>query len=214
MINIIEASDSTIWFTSDWHLGHQRDFVWKVRGYQSADDHTNSIIETLNHYVRENDILFNLGDLCLNTTREQFDGYLDRIKCQNIWCLFGNHNNPHEKHIYRPERDKLTTQPVNWVYPVKYKNIAYIGHYHEVVVNGQFIVLFHYPLLSWNQMMHGSWALVGHEHGWLPSTRPDAKEGKILDLGWDLYKKPLSFAELKPIMDAKPISKIGHHVLH
>ena len=61
--------------------------------------------------------------------------------------------------------------------------------------------------------MHGSWCLCGHEHGGLPATRPEAKDGKILDLGWDLYKKPVSFAEVKAIMDTKQVSSVGHHVL-
>lgn len=215
MFNIIESPELKIWFTTDWHLGHQRDFVWKVRGYTSAEHHTQSIIGVTNQYVREGDILFNLGDLCLNTNMQQLDSYLDQIVCKNVWCLWGNHSNPHERAIYRPEKDKLLVPGVkaNWVYPVKYKNMTYLGHYHEVSVNGQFIVLFHYPLMSWNQLSHGAWALCGHEHGGLPATRPEATDGKILDVGWDLFKKPVSFAEVKAIMDRKFMCSVGHHVV-
>lgn len=154
-----------------------------------------------------------LGDLCLNTQPHQVDQLLDRIVCQNLWCLWGNHNNPHEKTIYRPERDKLTKKPVQWVYPVKYKNMTYLGHYHEVTVNNQFIVMCHYPFMSWNELSSGAWCLCGHEHGGLPATRPEATDGKILDVGWDMYKKPLSFAEVKAIMDRKTKCSVGHHVV-
>jgi len=213
MFNIVESPELTVWFTSDLHLGHQRDFIWEARGYRSPEDHTNSVIKTINDCAREGDILINNGDLCLNATRQQLDEWLDRIVCKNMWCLWGNHNNPHERQIYRPERDKLTSKGVREVYPVKYKNMTYLGHYYEVNVNNQMIVLFHYPLMSWNHLSHGSWALVGHEHGGLPATRPEAKDGKILDLGWDLYKKPLSFTEVKAIMDTKRVSSVGHHVV-
>ena len=27
-----------IWFTSDLHFGHDREFVWKVRGYKDVKD--------------------------------------------------------------------------------------------------------------------------------------------------------------------------------
>lgn len=213
MFNIIETPELKVWFTSDWHLGHQRNFVWEVRGYKSPEDHTSNIIETTNKLVREGDILFNLGDFCLNTNEQQFNGYLDRLHCKNIWCLLGNHNNPHERTIYCPERDKLLAPGVkaNWVYPVKYRNMTYIGHYHEVAVNGQFIVLSHYAFQIWNKSHEDSWCLCGHSHGSLPTTRPESNYGKILDVGWDLFKRPLNFSEIKEIMDKKPIQKVDHH---
>lgn len=211
MFNIIESPDLRVWFMADPHLGHNKPFVWEVRGYSSASHHTDSIIETVNKYVRHGDILFILGDLCLNTDKLQLDSYLDRIQCQNLWCLWGNHNNPHEKAIYRPERDKLTIKLVNWVYPVTYKNMTYIGHYHECVVNGQFIVMSHYPFQVWNESHRGSWCLCGHSHGSLATTRPESNYGKILDVGWDIFKKPMSFTDIKAIMDTKPIQKVDHH---
>ncbi len=212
MFNIIESPELRVWFTSDWHLGHQRDFVWESRGYKSAEAHTNTIIETTNELVREGDIIFNLGDFCLNTNETQFNAYLDRIRCKNLWCLFGNHNNPHEKIVYRPGRNRLCpNREVNWVYPVRYKNMSYIGHYHEVVVNGQFIVLSHYAFQVWNKSHKGSWCICGHSHGSLPTTRPESDYGKILDVGWDLHHKPLSFDEVKAIMDKKPIQVVDHH---
>jgi calcineurin-like phosphoesterase family protein len=210
---IVESDGLKVHFWGDPHLGHNRDFIWGARGYTSAKDHTDSQIDTVNNFVRKDDILIMLGDLCLNSDHTQVNDYLDRIQCRNLVSVWGNHNNPHEKTIYRPERDKLTIYPVQWVYPVKYKNMTYIGHYHEMTVNGQFIVLCHYPFMSWNQLMHGAWMLCGHEHGGLPATRPEASDGKILDLGWDLHKKPLSFAEVKAIMDTKKVSVVGHHVL-
>jgi calcineurin-like phosphoesterase family protein len=215
MFNITESPESKVWFFSDPHLGHLRDFVWEARGYTSPDHHTDSIIDGINAEVKANDILICLGDLCLNSTPAQVDGYLDRIICQNFWCLFGNHNNPHEKTIYLPGKNKICSDPrIRWVYPVKHKNMSYIGHYVEMTVNNQFIVLCHYPLISWNHLTKGSWMLCGHEHGNLPATRPEATDGKILDVGWDLFKKPLSFNELKVIMDKKTMCSVGHHGVH
>jgi len=213
MFSITESPELKVWFTTDWHLGHQKEFIWKARGYTSAEHHTQSIIDITNQYVREGDILFNLGDLCLNTSMEQLDRYLDQIVCRNVLCLWGNHNNPHEKTVYRPERDKVIGPGVrfDWIYPVRYKNITYLGHYHEVVVNKQLIILSHYAFQIWNERHNGSWCLCGHSHGSLPTTRPESSYGKILDVGWDLFHKPLSFSEIKDIMDKKPIQKVDHH---
>jgi calcineurin-like phosphoesterase family protein len=171
------------------------------------------IVDTINAHVREGDILFNMGDLCLNCSVEQLDQYLDNIQCKNIWYIHGNHENPHEKAIYRPGRDKLLAPGVtaHSVYPVKYKNLTYLGQYYEVSVNGQAIVLFHYALQVWNHCGKGSWALVGHSHGNLQTTRPESQYGKILDVGIDVFKRPISFSEIKVIMDTKPLLAVDHH---
>lgn len=216
MFSITESETSKVWFTSDLHLNHEGPKggtpLWESRGYASPANMTDCILDTINAFVGPSDILFNLGDLTLNTPPNQLDSLLDRIVCKNMLCLWGNHNNPHEKSIYRPGRNALCPNVgVQWVYPVKYKNMSYIGHYHEVVVNEQFIVLSHYAFQVWNESHHGSWCLCGHSHGSLATTRPESDYGKILDVGWDLYKKPLSFAEVKAIMANKPIQKVDHH---
>lgn len=216
MYSLTETPDCRVWFTSDLHLDHKGPRgctpLWESRGYHSPSHMSQCIIDILNDLVRENDILFNLGDLCLDCPIEQLDRYLNNIKCKNIWSLWGNHNNPHEKAFYRPNRNKLCPDhSVQWVYPVRYKNMVYLGHYHEIVVNKQLIILSHYAFQIWNESHHGSWCLCGHSHGTLPTIRPESTYGKILDMGWDLYKKPLSFDEVKTIMDKKPIQKVDHH---
>lgn len=207
MLNLRDKDGQKIWFSSDFHLGHQRDFVWKARGYNSVQEHDDGLINSLNETVGANDILFFLGDFCLNTTLPQFDAYLDRIKCQNIYCLWGNHNNPHERNVYQ----KIVGGDKEQRYPVKYKNISYLGHYVEVIVNGQYMVLFHYPILIWNEMKNGSWHLCGHSHYGCPQTTAENLYGKILDVGWDGHKKPLSFEEIAKIMDGKRFKSQGDH---
>lgn len=34
-----------IYFTSDLHFGHDKDFIYKSRGFNSIGDHDNTIIE-------------------------------------------------------------------------------------------------------------------------------------------------------------------------
>lgn len=213
MFTISETDDVKVWFTSDLHLGHQREFVWEARGYTSYQHHTDGVIDTINQYVKENDILFNLGDLCLNSDLSGFENYLNKIVCKNMYYIHGNHESPHYNNIYCSEIKKLLLpdSSINSVYPVRYKNIVYIGHYSEIYVNKQFIVLCHYPFMSWNKLNHGAWMLCGHEHGSLHATRPENTNGKILDVGWDLHKKPLNFKKVQDIMNKKHTVSVGHH---
>jgi len=52
-----------IWFTSDWHLGHDRGFILNPRGFDNIKDHNEYLVETFKKMVDEkNDIVFHLGD--------------------------------------------------------------------------------------------------------------------------------------------------------
>ena len=215
MVNITETSERRVFFTSDPHLGHNPKWdvpLWQARGYANVKEHDDMWMDITNELVREDDILFMLGDFCLNTTIDQFNAYLDRIRCRNLWCLFGNHNNPHEKAIYRKAMGTEHIGPFAVEkYPFQYKNMLYIGHRIEAVINGQFMVMDHYPLYVWNEMAHGAWMLCGHSHNGCPLSRGDNHQGKILDVGWDGHGKPWSMSELQEVMNKKQILVVDHH---
>ena len=211
LLNLKEAEDRKIYITSDPHLGHQRDFVYGARGFADVKSHDDAVIESFNAVARPNDILWILGDLCLNTTVEQFEAYLARINCQNIYTIWGNHNNPHEKNIYRKQLDRCGISPNDEVYPFKYKNLTYWGAYKEVALAGQFAVLFHYPIYVWNEMSHGAWMLCGHSHYGCDFSKADNLNAKILDVGWDGHLGPWSLEEIKAVMEKKTIPVVDHH---
>jgi calcineurin-like phosphoesterase family protein len=212
-INLRETEDSKIYITSDPHLGHQRDFVWKVRGYNSAEEHTNDWFNKTNAVVNSNDILICLGDFCLNTPLAKFNEYLSRINCQTLLCLWGNHNNPHEKAVYNAGMDyKLVRGFPVMNYPFAYRNMVYLPHYVEAALNGQFAVLCHYPISIWNELQNGSWMLCGHSHYGFEPSRAESLAGKILDVGWDGHKAPWSLQEIAAVMAKKGITKADHHV--
>ena len=214
MLNLKESDTQKIFVTSDTHFGHNKEFVWKARGYASVQEHDEALIGIINSIVKSNDILFHLGDFCLNTSIERFEWIISQIQCQNIYLLHGNHNNPHEKQVYR----KLVKEILGgWyseeseVYPLRYKNIIYVGPLKEMILNGQYVVLMHYPLTIWNEMKHGAWMLCGHSHYSFPSTQATSLESKILDVGWDGHGKPWIMKEIADVMATKQIVKVDHH---
>jgi calcineurin-like phosphoesterase family protein len=212
MILLRDTAERKHYVTADPHLGHQKDFVWKARGFNSHDEHTEFVIETINDTCRPNDVLMVVGDLCLNTPLDKFEGYLQKIKCQNIWMLWGNHNNPHEKFIYRKMmRDLGFEDPEMELYPLRYKNLVFKGHYKEYAFNGQFTVFLHYPIAVFNEMPRGAWMLCGHSHYSYAESTAENLDTKILDVGWDGHGKPWSFEEIKAVMEAKGIKTVDHH---
>ena len=203
-----------VYFISDTHFGHNRSFIYESRGFKSVDEHDSAIINSINSLVAQDAFLFHLGDLTLNCSIEQFESLISRIVCQNIYLMAGNHPNPHYKNIYKPMVQKLLGDaytPESEVYPLRYKNIVYINHCVEISVNSQVIVMSHYPNIVWNHSGKGSWMLCGHSHSDCAMTNSKNTYGKILDVGFDEFKRPLSFQEVKKIMDTKPISSVDHH---
>lgn len=218
MFNITETEDQKVYFTSDLHLDHEGPRggtpLWVSRGYTSPKDMSRGIIQNINEVVRENDILFNLGDLCLNCSMETLESYLNQIRCKRMYCLLGNHPNPHYKAIYmKLVREILGDRfrPDMEVFPLEYKNMTYLNHLSEIIVNGQVIILCHYALQVWDKSRSAAWALCGHSHGGLQTTVPTAQYGKILDVGVDVFKRPVSFGEIKKLMDTKPLLSVDHH---
>jgi len=210
-----DTEDCRLFVTSDLHLNHRQPFIWEARGYSSIDAHTSGVIEVINDTCRPQDILLNLGDLCLNTKSEDLESLLGRIHCKH-WLLKGNHNNPWEKEYGKAcQNDFFNGHSMKCeIYGIDaewFPNVFVLGNYHEFMWNGQMVVANHYPFLVWNQMQHGSWSIVGHSHGSCKLSRPDNFQMKQLDCGWDLHKRPLSFDEIRKIMNKKQIAQNDKH---
>lgn len=180
---------------------------------------TDRIIERVNEFVMPQDYLFYLGDWSLDTSEQQFEEDLAKFNCKNILMIWGNHNSPiryiYDREVYnwnesgsQPGADEFGSVEV---YPLRYKNIVFCGDYMEIIVNGTHIVMCHYPMDVFNKMRHNAYMLCGHSHGTYPKTRIDCKENKRLDLSWDCHNKPLSFEEIKNIMDKKELMSFDHH---
>lgn len=208
-MKLLKFNNSTVYFTSDTHFGHNQKFIYETRGFSSIIEHDTKIIENINSVVHTDDVLFHLGDFCLNTTQYRFEEIIDSINCKNIYYIWGNHNSRIQS-VYDIGVSSKYGPGVD-VYPYKYKNIIFVGPYIECIINGKFIVMSHFPMYSWNYMKNGSWCLHGHEHCAVADHLPDGNEGKILDVGWDFYKTPVAFSELESIMHRKSVKSIGHH---
>lgn len=196
----IGTNNRKVWFVSDVHANHDKDFIWKSRGFTSAQSFTSSSIDRINSLVAPNDVLINLGDWFLNSTEDSVAEYLAQIKCDNVYYIYGNHESILGRDVLPYKVQYQFNKPGRrW-----FRGYNYL----EVVVNGQYIVLSHYPLYSWNKMKHGSWCLSGHCHGGVNEFHKDRKS---LDVGWDNFNGPISFEEVKEIMDKKPIFSEGHH---
>lgn len=144
----------SIYLTSDWHFCHDRDFIYKPRGFASVQEMNEAIVKRFNEVVREDDICYVLGDLMLNDDAEgmrllaQLNGRLRIIR--------GNHDTSARLGLY------LTLPNVESI-----ENAAYLQH-------GKYnFYLSHYPTLTtnfeddkklWQRVLN----LHGHTHSPVP----------------------------------------------
>lgn len=86
-----------IWLTSDLHWGHDREFIWKVRGYSSVEEMNEAQVEKWNAKAGDEDDIYVLGDLMLGDKSNI--KYIERLK-GNIHLVYGNHDTDARKGLY------------------------------------------------------------------------------------------------------------------
>lgn len=214
------TAKQNIFFASDFHLSHIRDFIWKPRGFTSFEEHTKALIDGINATVGENDILFYLGDFSLNSNPPETREYFRSIKCKNIYYIWGNHESSTQAIYQDAIREFCVSKGMllipEQVYPFKWENVTFLGNYIRISIDNHPIVLSHFAFAIWDMMQHGAWNLCGHSHGNADIINPDAVDGKILDIGVDNALKLngvpcFSFEQVVKVMEGKNVVVVDHH---
>lgn len=131
-----------IFVTSDLHFCHANIIKFCNRPYKHVEDMNDALIDNINKKIGVNDTLYHLGDFCFSP-HLNLETIRERINCNNIHIILGNH-----------DKD----------YYFSSKQFASVQHYHELYIGKRAIILFHYPLLSWNHYHRNSIMCHGHNH--------------------------------------------------
>lgn len=196
-----------IFFTSDSHFGHTniagaKVSSWKsgFRNFDSVHQMNMALVEGINKYVKEDDILYHLGDWSFGGVHNiyQFRNY---IICKNIHLIRGNH----DEHIV----DKEIKYHDTYFNPVHlFSSVQDVLHLN---IGKTKLFLSHYSHRVWNGSHKGVAHLYGHSHGSIPDY------GKSMDVGVDVaYKvfgeyRPFNIGDITRIMESREIHKIDHH---
>jgi len=201
------------YWSSDFHVFHDPKTwtspIWEVRGYRDAFEASEQTLRLINETIKEDDILWYLGDMFLNATDGECVGWLNKINCKNIYKLWGNHTS-NTYRLYKEEVLKQFGRDDIEVYPLKMGNITFLGNHQEIQIGKQFIVMNHFPLRIHHKSHIGSWNLSGHSHLNDPLRRPEYPLAKGMDVGID-SGVIWSFEEIAEIMSTKTVELIDHH---
>ena len=88
-----------VWFCSDWHFNHDKEFIWKDRGFNSVNEMNEEIVKRHNSVVAEDDDVYVLGDLCMSENIEANKAFIERLN-GNIHIVLGNHDTPKRIKMY------------------------------------------------------------------------------------------------------------------
>lgn len=217
-----------VWITSDWHLGHDKEFLYAARGAETRDKYVRWMIEQINEIAGPEDLIIHMGDMCLTCTMDEYVGWLLEINCKNIWSLEGNHDHRFEV-LMDKVRGRVTEELTDNMVKLKFeKNLRNLGPYVEgcfieAMPNGQRakkygFTLTHFPMLIWNKSQHGTWNLCGHSHGNCLECSPFMTIAKRLDCGvdnalvWSEGQRVMfDFEDVRHIMKEKQVEILDHH---
>lgn len=177
--NILDytTGQSEIWFMADLHLNHSNILKHSERPYLKVSEMNKDFIDQL-HRVKENDYLFDLGDLFWKTDPSQIENIIkNNIKTKHFWKILGNHD---KESIYRDNLSKYF-EGVSESLDLSIKiPESQVGDESKVIT----LSLDHYPKVSWNNKPRGSLMLHGHTHGNIDEYNEKSTDLRV-DVGFD-----------------------------
>lgn len=117
-----------IYFTSDLHFGHNKEFLYKSRGYNSLNEMTEDIILKWNSTVQNEDDVYILGDLML-TDSPEIHNQIKSLKGR-LHIICGNHDTERRIKLYHTFPNIVE---VAYAKPFKYgKYHFWLSHYPTI----------------------------------------------------------------------------------
>lgn len=147
-----------MWITSDLHIGHDREFVYKSRGFASIEEHDEALVRNWNELVDPEDTVYVLGDVMLkhNLQDDNFSYGLSVLRRLNgkLIIIRGNHDSEGKMERYRTCENVVSVGDA-----ALYVNYPEVGRRH--------FYLSHYPTLIESRKKPMKTALInlfGHTH--------------------------------------------------
>lgn len=181
------------WFVSDTHFGHRGILSSRMdrpRPFSSIDVHDEYIISRWNDRVRDEDIVWHLGDFAYGGGHAYARQVFDQLRGRKH-LIVGNHE-------AQGLRLPWATPPVQ---------ACRVVVQDPGMARPQGIWLSHYSHRTWPSLHRGDIHLYGHSHGSLPGT------ARSCDVGIDCWGyRPVRLAEIREVLDEQAVREAGDAV--
>jgi calcineurin-like phosphoesterase family protein len=167
-----------IYFTADQHFGHTNVIRHCNRPFSSVEEMDKALINNWNAVVNPIDEVYILGDFTMRPATVAHV-YLTQLNGRKYF-IRGNHDR------FLKGFDQ-------------YKgDFEWVKDYHVLRTLGHRFVLFHFPILEWDQFYRGAIHCYGHVHNSaLSAQRLTALSGPAFNVGVDVNNyRPVSINEI------------------
>ena len=139
-----------IYFISDTHFNHDRDFIYGPRGFSNVEQSNETIKTNWNNTIKKDDDIYVVGDFFLGNFEEA--NLLKEVESLNgqIHLIRGNHDSPAKIKVYE-----------------KCSNIVEIVWATQIDYNKRHFYLSHYPTLTADLQSNPDKCVInifGHTH--------------------------------------------------
>lgn len=167
-LHIRLSKDQNIWFTSDLHFGHKNVIRFCERPFEDIKEMGEKLIENWNQYVKENDVIFVLGDVFWFNDSHSIKKVLSQLN-GIIYIIPGNHDDFTSYHRVVDNPSIILCDDIVQVFLESEDN-----RWCKKIIE---LWLAHYPLMTWPHRENGAIHLFGHIH-----STPEGREGVDQDL--------------------------------
>ncbi|QYO75614.1 metallophosphoesterase family protein [Devosia salina] len=173
-------------FTADTHFGHASIIRMAGRPFTSVEEHDQALIDNWNAVVAPADTVFVVGDFAHKADNDRARKIFERLRGTKH-LVIGNHDS------------EFVRTGLPW---------ASVMDRVKITVDGQKIVLDHYPMRSWEGVRSGAIQLYGHVH-----NRIDVWPNSC-DVGVDCWGyRPVTLLDIRARLDAAPHHLMEEYVL-
>lgn len=115
-----------IYFTSDPHLFHSREFLWRPRGFNSEQEHREHFLAEWDRLITDEDDIYVVGDFFLGSDLDKVREIASQLKGR-IHLIIGNHDTDKKIELYKELPNFVE---IVYATKIKYrKREFYISHY-------------------------------------------------------------------------------------
>lgn len=166
-----------------------------------CEEMNEGIVKSWNDTVGKNDTTYIVGDFAWTCHRK----WINELNGKKIFIIGSHDNMP---------QDALDLFKVDWeplgLEQTQMDAIKTLQQFREVHwllyrrICGQWMTLCHWPMATWQGKPRNSYCITAHTHGRYRKAQPgEIGGGLILDVGWDIWRRPINFYEVKAEMDKK-----------
>lgn len=170
-----------IYITSDLHFFHNRDFIYKARGFETVGQMNNIIVKNWNNIVTPEDDVYILGDLMLGGTDKITDGISYILSLQGkLHIVRGNHDTDKRWELYKTLPNVVELE--NSIYLNYNKYHFYLSHYASITSNNDYDKPLRARLLNLCGHIHTKDKWCDFDKGYIYHCELDAHDCKPISI--------------------------------